>query len=190
MEEKVKLPVAENGYDIAAADAYIEMLQTEYRRVCEWGASLEERVAALESGAADSEETENLRAQNRSLYNNCVAFAKHIKRLEKLRDEQGKFIADELSETENKKRTLEQEIAALEEKRSFLEVSNESAKGQAEAIVKAARDQAEKTVSGANGEAAQIIEEAKRQADELLRERKAKISEAFARLNDILPENE
>ena len=190
MEEKVKLPIAENGYDIAAADAYIEMLQTEYRRVCEWGASLEERVAALESGAAGSEETENLRAQNRSLYNNCVAFAKHIKRLEKLRDEQGKFIADELSETENKKRTLEQEIAALEEKRSFLEVSNESAKGQAEAIVKAARDQAEKTVSGANGEAAQIIEEAKRQADELLRERKAKISEAFARLNDILPENE
>ena len=119
-----------------------------------------------------------------------MAFAKHIKRLEKLRDEQGKFIADELSETENKKRALEQEIAALEEKRSFLEVSNESAKGQAEAIVKAARDQAEKTVSGANGEAAQIIEEAKRQADELLRERKAKISEAFARLNDILPENE
>ena len=59
-----------------------------------------------------------------------------------------------------------------------------------EAIVKAARDQAEKTVSGANGEAAQIIEEAKRQADELLRERKAKISEAFARLNDIMPENE
>ena len=186
MEEKVKLPVAENGYDIAAADAYIEMLQTEYRRVCEWGASLEERVAALESGAAGSEETENLRAQNRSLYNNCVAFAKHIKRLEKLRDEQGRYIVDELNAAEGKKKALEKDIADLESRKSLLEVSNESARGQADAIITAARTQAQKAIEEAGDQASQIVADAKKEAESILSERISRMSAVCAQLNDIL----
>lgn len=185
MEEKVKLPVAENGYDIAAADAYIEMLQTEYRRVCEWGASLEERVAALESGAAGSEETENLRAQNRSLYNNCVAFAKHIKRLEKLRDEQGRYIVDELNAAEGKKKALEKDIADLESRKSLLEVSNESARGQADAIITAARTQAQKAIEEAGEQASQIVADAKKEAESILHERISRMSAVCAQLNDI-----
>lgn len=61
MEGKMKLPVAENGYDIEATDAYISMLQEEYNKIYEWGSSLEKRLKALESGAAESEEVESLR---------------------------------------------------------------------------------------------------------------------------------
>ena len=87
----MKLPVVDRGYDIAATDAYISMLQEEYNKIYAWGSELEKRAEAPAGEAASSEEIEALRTQNRSLYNNCVAFAKHIKRLEKLRDEQGRY---------------------------------------------------------------------------------------------------
>ena len=84
MDGKMKLPIAEKGYDIAAADAYISMLQEEYNKLYAWGSELEKRTDMPAGETASSEEIETLRTQNRSLYNNCVAFAKHIKRLEKL----------------------------------------------------------------------------------------------------------
>lgn len=181
----MKLPVAENGYDIEATDTYISMLQEEYNKIYEWGSSLEKRVEALESGVSSSEEVEALKAQNRSLYNNCVAFAKHIKRLEKLRDEQGRYIVDELNAAEGKKQSLEKEISDLESKKSLLEVSNESARGQADAIVTAAKNQAQKTVSDAETQAAQIISEAHKNAESILRERIGRISSVCSQLNDI-----
>ena len=41
MDGKMKLPIAEKGYDIAAADAYISMLQEEYNKLYAWGSELE-----------------------------------------------------------------------------------------------------------------------------------------------------
>ena len=132
MDGKMKLPIAEKGYDIAAADAYISMLQEEYNKLYAWGSELEKRTDMPAGETASSEEIEALRTQNRSLYNNCVAFAKHIKRLEKLRDEQGRYMVDELNAAESRKKCLEKEIADLEAKKGLLEVSNESARGQAD----------------------------------------------------------
>lgn len=185
MEGKMKLPVAENGYDIEATDAYISMLQEEYNKIYEWGSSLEKRLKALESGAAESEEVESLKAQNRSLYNNCVAFAKHIKRLEKLRDEQGRYIVDELNAAEGKKKALEKDIADLESRKSLLEVSNESARGQADAIITAARTQAQKAIEEAGEQASQIVADAKKEAESILHERISRMSAVCAQLNDI-----
>ena len=142
VEGKMKLPVVDRGYDIAATDAYISMLQEEYNKIYAWGSELEKRAEAPAGEAASSEEIEALRTQNRSLYNNCVAFAKHIKRLEKLRDDQGRYMVDELNAAESRKKALEKEISDLEAQKSLLEVSNESARGQSDAIVTAARSQA------------------------------------------------
>ena len=100
----MKLPVVDRGYDIAATDAYISMLQEEYNKIYAWGSELEKRAEAPAGEAASSEEIEALRTQNRSLYNNCVAFAKHIKRLEKLRDDQGRYMVDELTAAESRKK--------------------------------------------------------------------------------------
>ena len=107
----MKLPVVDRGYDIAATDAYISMLQEEYNKIYAWGSELEKRAEAPAGEAASSEEIEALRTQNRSLYNNCVAFAKHIKRLEKLRDDQGRYMVDELNAAESRKKALEKEIS-------------------------------------------------------------------------------
>ena len=139
VEGKMKLPVVDRGYDIAATDAYISMLQEEYNKIYAWGSELEKRAEAPAGEAASSEEIEALRTQNRSLYNNCVAFAKHIKRLEKLRDDQGRYMVDELNAAESRKKALEKEISDLEAQKSLLEVSNDSARGQSDAIVTAAR---------------------------------------------------
>ena len=122
----MKLPVVDRGYDIAATDSYISMLQEEYNKIYAWGSELEKRAEAPAGEAASSEEIEALRTQNRSLYNNCVAFAKHIKRLEKLRNEQGRYMIDELNAAESRKKALEKEISDLEAQKSLLEVSNES----------------------------------------------------------------
>ena len=124
----MKLPVVDRGYDIAATDAYISMLQEEYNKIYAWGSELEKRAEAPAGEAASSEEIEALRTQNRSLYNNCVAFAKHIKRLEKLRDDQGRYMVDALNAAESRKKALEKEISDLEAQKSLLEVSNESAR--------------------------------------------------------------
>ena len=160
VEGKMKLPVVDRGYDIAATDAYISMLQEEYNKIYAWGSELEKRAEAPAGEAASSEEIEALRTQNRSLYNNCVAFAKHIKRLEKLRDDQGRYMVDELNAAESRKKALEKEISDLEAQKSLLKVSNESARGQSDAIVTAARSQAQKTVTEAQEQANAIVAEA------------------------------
>ena len=72
MDGKMKLPIVEKGYDIAAADAYISMLQDEYNKLYAWGSELEKRTDMPAGETASSEEIETLRTQNRSLYNNCV----------------------------------------------------------------------------------------------------------------------
>ena len=161
----MKLPVVDRGYDIAATDSYISMLQEEYNKIYAWGSELEKRTDMPAGETASSEEIEALRTQNRSLYNNCVAFAKHIKRLEKLRDEQGRYMVDELNAAESRKKCLEKEIADLEAKKSLLEVSNESARGQADAVISAARNQAQKTVAEAQEQANLIVVEAQKKAE-------------------------
>lgn len=40
VEGKMKLPVVDRGYDIAATDAYISMLQEEYNKIYAWGSGL------------------------------------------------------------------------------------------------------------------------------------------------------
>lgn len=185
MEGKIKLPIVKNGYDVEAADTYINMLQAEYSRVCEWGTNLEKRVTELNAKCDNSDQLDALKQQNRSLYNNCVAFAKHIKRLEKLRDEQGTFYIEELSATENKKKTLEQEIVILEERKNLLEASSESARGQAEAIVGAAKAQAEKIIANAQAEAEKISQQAESKASEMLKTHKNKIESVISQLNGI-----
>ena len=185
MEGKIKLPIVKNGYDVEAADAYINMLQSEYNRVCEWGSNLEEKVEALSAKGDSTEQIDALKQQNRSLYNNCVAFAKHIKRLEKLRTEQGTFYVEELAATENKKKSLEQEIVILEERKNFLEASSESAKGQAEAIVGAANLQAEKIIANAQAEAEKITRQAESEATEMLKSHKDRIENVISQLNGI-----
>lgn len=87
----MKLPVVDRGYDIAATDAYISMLQEEYNKIYAWGSELEKRAEAPAGEAASSEEIEALRTQNRSLYNNCVAFAKHIKTPQKAQRRSGQI---------------------------------------------------------------------------------------------------
>ncbi len=190
MDGKMKLPIVEKGYDIAAADAYISMLQTEYNKLYAWGSELEKRADMPAGEAASSEEIEALRTQNRSLYNNCVAFAKHIKRLEKLRDEQGRYMVDELNAAESRKKCLEKEIADLEAKKSLLEVSNESARGQADAVISAARNQAQKTVAEAQEQANLIVAEAQKKAESILRERIGRMSAVCAQLNDMFDKDE
>ena len=135
----MKLPVVDRGYDIAATDAYISMLQEEYNKIYAWGSELEKRAEAPAGEAASSEEIEALRTQNRSLYNNCVAFAKHIKRLEKLRDDQGRYMVDELNAAESRKKALEKEISDLEAQKNLLKVSNESAPRQRKQLRKRPR---------------------------------------------------
>ena len=164
----MKLPVVDRGYDIAATDAYISMLQEEYNKIYAWGSELEKRAEAPAGEAASSEEIEALRTQNRSLYNNCVAFAKHIKRLEKLRDDQGRYMVDELNAAESRKKALEKEISDLEAQKSLLEVSNESARGQSDAIVT----------------------EAQKKAETILRERIGRMSAVCAQLNDMFDKGE
>ena len=161
----MKLPVVDRGYDIAATDAYISMLQEEYNKIYAWGSELEKRAEAPAGEAASSEEIEALRTQNRSLYNNCVAFAKHIKRLEKLC------------------------VLLLKESR-LLEVSNESARGQSDAIVTAARSQAQKTVTEAQEQADAIVAEAQKKAETILRERIGRMSAVCAQLNDMFDKGE
>lgn len=114
----MKIPVVDRGYDIAATDAYISMLQEEYNKIYAWGSELEKRAEAPAGEAASSEEIEALRTQNRSLYNNCVAFAKHIKRLEKLRDDQGRYMVDELNAAESRKKALERRYPTLRRRRA------------------------------------------------------------------------
>lgn len=186
----MKLPVVDRGYDIAATDAYISMLQEEYNKIYTWGSELEKRAEAPAGEAASSEEIEALRTQNRSLYNNCVAFAKHIKRLEKLRDEQGRYMIDELNAAESRKKALEKEISDLEAQKSLLEVSNESARGQSDAIVTAARSQAQKTVTEAQEQANAIVAEAQKKAETILRERIGRMSAVCAQLNDMFDKGE
>ena len=181
----MKLPVVDRGYDIAATDAYISMLQEEYNKIYAWGSELEKR-----GEAASSEEIEALRTQNRSLYNNCVAFAKHIKRLEKLRDDQGRYMVDELNAAESRKKALEKEISDLEAQKSLLKVSNESARGQSDAIVTAARSQAQKTVTEAQEQANAIVAEAQKKAETILRERIGRMSAVCAQLNDMFDKGE
>ncbi len=190
MDGKMKLPIAEKGYDIAAVDAYISMLQEEYNKLYAWGSELEKRTDMPAGEAASSEEIEALRTQNRSLYNNCVAFAKHIKRLEKLRDEQGRYMVDELNAAESRKKCLEKEIADLEAKKGLLEVSNESARGQADAVISAARNQAQKTVAEAQEQANLIVAEAQKKAESILRERIGRMSAVCAQLNDMFDKDE
>lgn len=186
----MKLPVVDRGYDIAATDAYISMLQEEYNKIYAWGSELEKRAEAPAGAAASSEEIEALRTQNRSLYNNCVAFAKHIKRLEKLRDDQGRYMVDELNAAESRKKALEKEISDLEAQKSLLEVSNESARGQSDAIVTAARSQAQKTVTEAQEQANAIVAEAQKKAETILRERIGRMSAVCAQLNDMFDKGE
>ena len=50
-----------------------------------------------------------------------MAFAKHIKRLEKLRNEQGRYMIDELNAAESRKKALEKEISDLEAQKSLLD---------------------------------------------------------------------
>ena len=57
MDGKMKLPIAEKGYDIAAADAYISMLQEEYNKLYAWGSELEKRTDMPAGETASSEET-------------------------------------------------------------------------------------------------------------------------------------
>ena len=190
VEGKMKLPVVDRGYDIAATDAYISMLQEEYNKISAWGSELEKRAEAPAGEAASSEEIEALRTQNRSLYNNCVAFAKHIKRLEKLRDDQGRYMVDELNDAESRKKALEKEISDLEAQKSLLEVSNESARGQSDAIVTAARSQAQKTVAEAQEQANVIVAEAQKKAETILRERIGRMSAVCAQLNDMFDKGE
>ena len=190
VEGKMKLPVVDRGYDIAATDAYISMLQEEYNKISAWGAELETRAEAPAGEAASSEEIEALRTQNRSLYNNCVAFAKHIKRLEKLRDDQGRYMVDALNAAESRKKALEKEISDLEAQKSLLEVSNESARGQSDAIVTAARGQAQKTVTEAQEQANAIVAEAQKKAETILRERIGRMSAVCAQLNDMFDKGE
>lgn len=186
----MKLPVVDRGYDIAATNAYISMLQEEYNKIYAWGSELEKRAEAPAGEAASSEEIEALRTQNRSLYNNCVAFAKHIKRLEKLRDDQGRYMVDELNDAESRKKALEKEISDLEAQKSLLEVSNESARGQSDAIVTAARSQAQKTVAEAQEQANAIVAEAQKKAETILRERIGRMSAVCAQLNDMFDKGE
>lgn len=186
----MKLPVVDRGYDIAATDSYISMLQEEYNKIYAWGSELEKRAEAPTGEAASSEEIEALRTQNRSLYNNCVAFAKHIKRLEKLRNEQGRYMIDELNAAESRKKALEKEISDLEAQKSLLEVSNESARGQSDAIVTAARSQAQKTVTEAQEQANAIVAEAQKKAETILRERIGRMSAVCAQLNDMFDKGE
>ena len=181
----MKLPVVDRGYDIAATDAYISMLQEEYNKIYAWGSELEKRAEAPAGEAASSEEIEALRTQNRSLYNNCVAFAKHIKRLEKLRDDQGRYMVDELNAAESRKKALEKEISDLEAQKNLLEVSNESARGQS-----AARSQAQKTVTEAQEQANAIVAEAQKKAETILRERIGRMSAVCAQLNDMFDKGE
>ena len=188
VEGKMKLPVVDRGYDIAATDAYISMLQEEYNKIYAWGSELEKRAEAPAGEAASSEEIEALRTQNRSLYNNCVAFAKHIKRLEKLRDDQGRYMVDELNAAESRKKALEKEISDLEAQKSLLEVSNESARGHA--IVTAPRGQAQKTVTEAQEQANAIVAEAQKKAETILRERIGRMSAVCAQLNDMFDKGE
>ena len=58
VEGKMKLPVVDRGYDIAATDAYISMLQEEYNKIYAWGSELEKRAEAPAGEAASSEEIE------------------------------------------------------------------------------------------------------------------------------------
>lgn len=190
MSDKVQFPIVENGYDVTATDTYIEMLQSEYNRVCEWGTALEKRVTELENSEVSSQEVENLRVQNRSLYNNCVIFAKYIKSLEKLKNEQSKFIDAELSVAENRKKALEQEMAAIEEKKRLIEESNNSAINKADEILRNANSCAEKTVSRANEEAMQIIQNAKNRADDLLKEWMDKMSVICSEIDNVVPKSE
>ena len=54
VEGKMKLPVVDRGYDIAATDAYISMLQEEYNKIYAWGSELEKRAEAPAGEAASS----------------------------------------------------------------------------------------------------------------------------------------
>lgn len=119
-----------------------------------------------------------------------MAFAKHIKRLEKLRDDQGRYMVDELNAAESRKKALEKEISDLEAQKSLLEVSNESARGQSDAIVTAARGQAQKTVTEAQEQANAIVAEAQKKAETILRERIGRMSAVCAQLNDMFDKGE
>ena len=190
VEGKMKLPVVDRGYDIAATDAYISMLQEEYNKIYAWGSELEKRAEAPAGEAASSEEIEALRTQNRSLYNNCVAFAKHIKRLENLRDDQGRYMVDELNAAESRKKALEKEISDLEAQKSLLEVSNESARGQPDAIVTAPRGEAQQADTEAQGQASATDAEAAKHAETHLRERIGRMAAVRAPLIEMLDEGE
>ena len=183
MSDKVQFPIVENGYDVASTDAYIAMLQDEYGRVCSWGQSLEKRLSEVESGDVKSDEIEKLRAQNSSLYNNCIVFAKYIKSLEKLRNEQSKFIDAELSVAENRKSALEQEIVAIEEKKRILEENNNVAGNQADEIIRGANARAEEKISEANAQAALLIQNANVRADEILRDANNRVEEKISAAN-------
>ena len=50
----MKLPVVDRGYDIAATDSYISMLQEEYNKIYAWGSELEKRAEAPAGEAASA----------------------------------------------------------------------------------------------------------------------------------------
>ena len=74
--------------------------------------------------------------------------------------------------------------------KSLLEVSNESARGQSDAIVTAARSQAQKTVAEAQEQANAIVAEAQKKAETILRERIGRMSAVCAQLNDMFDKGE
>ena len=97
---------------------------------------------------------------------------------------------DELNAAESRKKALENEISDLEAQKSLLEVSNESARGQSDAIVTAARSQAQKTVTEAQEQANAIVAEAQKKAETILRERIGRMSAVCAQLNDMFDKGE
>lgn len=99
-------------------------------------------------------------------------------------------MVDELNAAESRKKCLEKEIADLEAKKSLLEVSNESARGQADAVISAARNQAQKTVAEAQEQANLIVAEAQKKAESILRERIGRMSAVCAQLNDMFDKDE
>lgn len=99
-------------------------------------------------------------------------------------------MVDELNAAESRKKALEKEISDLEAQKSLLKVSNESARGQSDAIVTAARSQAQKAVTEAQEQANAIVAEAQKKAETILRERIGRMSAVCAQLNDMFDKGE
>jgi len=188
MPENVMFTIVDNGYDISEVNKYIADNE-----------SLEKRLEEL------TELNDRILKERDELFNNCVAFAKKIKILEKQLEEKNNLSAqyEALSpylQLPDEEATLDKELPPnttnFDELFNLLNgIENETScyvknfKSSMENVINRVMEKAKSILTNANAEKEKIIEKASNDAEKIINENKAvkmKLETAYKQLGEIL----